>query len=105
MARILGDQNNWQDAWDLIPVILSADLDDPFLQLFTDFCIDGAAAGHARKLLDLVTETPAADPLEPLLIGLRVSLGEAPTVAQEILEVGTDVAERIRRRAEGGRKQ
>jgi hypothetical protein len=40
--------------------------------------------------------------LEPLLIGLRVYLGEAPRMAKEILEIAQDVAERIREAAHSG---
>ena len=55
-----------------------------------------AAAGYARQALEVLTASPAADALEPLVVGLRIYLGESPLVAQEILEVGKDVAERIR---------
>jgi len=56
-----------------------------------------AAAGYAREVLEQLVESPAAAALELLVVGLRIYLGESPLVAQEILEVGKDVAERIRR--------
>ena len=62
----------------------------------TDFLIQAAAAGHARKALELLTISKGAAALEPLLVGLRIYLGEKPQVAKEILEIGQDVAERIR---------
>lgn len=49
-----------------------------------------------------VTDEAAPDLLlgpgapEPLIVGLRIYLGESPVVAQEVLEVGKDVAQRIR---------
>jgi hypothetical protein len=34
--------------------------------------------------------------LEPLIVGLQIYLNESPRAPQEILEVGQDVAQRIR---------
>lgn len=56
-----------------------------------------AAAGYAREVLEQLAGSVAAEALEPLAVGLRIYLGESPLVAQEILEVGRDVAERIRK--------
>jgi DNA-binding transcriptional regulator GbsR (MarR family) len=55
-----------------------------------------AAAGQAATLLEQVSKSDAAPQLEPLIVGLRIFLGESPIVAQEILEIGQDVAQRIR---------
>ena len=60
--------------------------------------INAAAAGHAKKALRTVTNSAGASALEPLIVGLRVFLGEKPRVAKEILKVGQDVADRIRKR-------
>ena len=98
LALILGDQGKWPEFLDLVPATLGAPLEDFALQPFIDLCTAGAAAGHAQKLLDLILETQAAAQLEPLTVGLRLFLGQAPKVAQEILEVGKDVAERIRQK-------
>ena len=62
----------------------------------TDLLISAAAAGYAKQALKLIAESEAGPRLEPLEVGLRLFLGEEPRVAQEILEVGKDVAARIR---------
>jgi hypothetical protein len=55
-----------------------------------------AAAGYAPQALEMLMASPAAEALEPLAVGLRIYLGESPLVAQEILEVGNDIAQHIR---------
>jgi hypothetical protein len=62
----------------------------------TDFLIQAAAAGYAREALELLVQSKGAEVLEPLVVGLRIYLGETPQVAKEIVEIGQDVAERIR---------
>ncbi len=54
------------------------------------------ASDRAREALEMLSECPAVAAPEPLTVGLRIYLGESPLVAQEILEVGKDVAQRIR---------
>ena len=61
-----------------------------------DFLIQAAAAGSAREALELLATSKGAGVLEPLVVGLRIYLGETPQVAKEIVEIGQDVAERIR---------
>lgn len=65
-------------------------------QKATDFPIQAAAAGHAREALELLTHSKGAEVLEPLVVRLRIYLGETPQVAKEIVEIGQDVAERMR---------
>ena len=59
-----------------------------------------AAADLAKEALTLIQRSPSAKFLEPLIVGLRVALGEDVKAAAEILEVGKDVAERIQQRIE-----
>jgi hypothetical protein len=60
-----------------------------------------AGAGYEREALEMLRESASAELLEPLLVGLRLYLGEDVKAAAEILEVGKDVAKRIeKRRAE-----
>jgi tetratricopeptide (TPR) repeat protein len=61
-----------------------------------------AVAGVARQAVDMLQESPSAAYLEPLIVGLKVFLGEEVKAAAEILEVGKDVAKRISER-KGGR--
>ncbi len=57
-----------------------------------------AVNGLTREALALVRESPNRFHLEPLVVGLRLLLGERVLAATEILEVGRDVAEAIRMR-------
>jgi tetratricopeptide (TPR) repeat protein len=62
-----------------------------------DFIIDASSVGYADQSLKILTESTAATKLQPLIVGLRIFLGEErPLVAQEIFEIGKDVADRIR---------
>jgi len=66
-----------------------------------------AARGYAREALGLLVASPSAEFLEPLVVGIRLFLGEDVKAAIEILEVGEDVAKRIeeRRSAVEGKRQ
>ena len=67
---------------------------DYVTQIFTEL----AAAGSGREALEILRNSPSADILEPLVVGLRLFLGEDVKVAAEILEVGKDVYKRIQQR-------
>jgi len=64
----------------------------------TELAIEIAAAGLGEEILQRLLGSKGCHALEPLAVGLRIYLGEEPKVAQEIKEVGKDVAERIRKR-------
>jgi len=55
-----------------------------------------AAKGAGAEALTILNNSPSAMILEPLIVGLRIFLGEDVKVAAEIKEVGEDVARRIR---------
>jgi tetratricopeptide (TPR) repeat protein len=59
-----------------------------------------AAAGYAAEALDIVRNSPSAEILEPLVVGLRLYAGEDVKAAAEIMEVGKDVVKRIKQRQE-----
>ncbi|MCP4679879.1 MAG: tetratricopeptide repeat protein [Deltaproteobacteria bacterium] len=58
-----------------------------------------AAAGEARMVLDLINDSPSAELLEPLIVGLQLFLGDKFRAPLEIVEVGKDVAARITERS------
>ncbi len=60
-----------------------------------------AARGFARQSADLIARSPSAQHLEPLLVGLRLFMGEEVHVAVEFREVGEDVRRRIEARQQG----
>ena len=70
---------------------------EEYLPDVTDFFINACAAGYAKEALSVLEEFPQAE-LEPLVVGVQIFLGESPRTAQEILEVGKDVAQRIEER-------
>lgn len=60
--------------------------------------VDLAATGCGREALEILCRSPSAAVLKPLVVGLGISLGDEVKAATEIMEVGQDVAERIRKR-------
>jgi tetratricopeptide (TPR) repeat protein len=64
------------------------------IELFIEF----AARGYAKEVRKILQNSPSAKYLEPLITGLRLFTGENVQIAAEILELGQDVAERIRNR-------
>ncbi len=77
--------------------LVSQDIDDAI-----ELGVQLAVAGVAREAVNILQESPSAAYLEPLIVGLKVFLGEEVRAAAEILEVGRDVAKRISER-KGGR--
>jgi hypothetical protein len=69
------------------------DLDD-----FRSLWMELAACGYGREALKIVEDSSSAALLEPLVVGLKIHLGEEVKVATEIEEVGKDVAKRIEAR-------
>jgi len=57
--------------------------------------IELGAAGYAKEALGILTDSPSAKYLEPLVVGLKLYLGEKIKVAVEIMEVANDVVKRI----------
>ena len=99
IASLLGGIGQWKDAIDIASQFLkNTDRADSFVGQLTDFFINAAASDYAEEVLTSLEKTPGASILEPLVAGLQIFLGEEPVIAQEILEVGRDVAERIEMR-------
>lgn len=65
-----------------------------------DLFVGLAAAGYEREALKILAESPSAEILEPLVVGLRMYVGEDVKAAAEIMEVGRDVVKRIEERRE-----
>ena len=69
--------------------------DSSFLAYVTQLLIEIAARGQAQAAIEIIESSSAQQALEPLLIGLRLFLGEKVNAAAELLEIGEDVAKRI----------
>ncbi|MCW8137899.1 MAG: AAA family ATPase [Planctomycetota bacterium] len=61
----------------------------------TNVVIALAARGHARDALAALEPSGVAPLLEPLLVGLRLLLGEPYNAPREVVEVARDVAARV----------
>jgi tetratricopeptide (TPR) repeat protein len=97
---VLAELNKWEEAIICIKVILDASINDENArEASTELLIWAAAAGWANKALEALKGCQGATALEPLMVGLEIYLDKTPVVAKEILEIGHDVAERIRRYA------
>jgi tetratricopeptide (TPR) repeat protein len=103
LTKLLSDHmDKWEEVLEGMPGILEAAVavSEQAIQQATDFLISAAAAGYAEKVLKLITESAVTEHWEPLKVGLQIFLNKKHRTAQEILEIGKDVAQRIQRRAE-----
>jgi tetratricopeptide (TPR) repeat protein len=96
LASLLLSQKKWAELWNIVPTMLTYLEDEEVSEPIINLVVQIAATGHAAKILQIVSEAEVAPDLEPLIVGLQIFLGEQPLVAQEILEIGQDVAQRIR---------
>jgi tetratricopeptide (TPR) repeat protein len=97
LASILARENKWEEALTVAPNLLHATAEsEQAIKPATDFIILAAASGFAREALSMVIASKGSKALEPLAVGLRIFLGDSEFTAQEIFEVGQDVASRIR---------
>jgi tetratricopeptide (TPR) repeat protein len=97
LARLLVSQQKWTELWNIFPNVLTVfETEAAASEPIIDLLLQIAATGHADKVLPMMSESKIASDLEPLAVGLQLFLGEQPLVAQEILEIGQDVAQRIR---------
>lgn len=101
-ASILGSMGKWTEALDAASQFLNhAEAIEEAVGDLIEIFIAAAAAGYAEEALGVLTKIPDASALEPLVVGLEIFLGNQPSTAQEILEVGHDVAKRIEDRRKG----
>jgi tetratricopeptide (TPR) repeat protein len=99
LACILGAQGVWKQALDEAALFLrDRALLDSDLEHIIDFFIDAAASGHGDEVARVIRTAGADDALEPLLVAMRRLSGEQVDIAREILEISTDVIERIETR-------
>jgi hypothetical protein len=54
-----------------------------------------AARGYEREAFEILKESSWAEALEPVVVALRLRLGEDVKAAAEIMEVAKDVVKRI----------
>jgi tetratricopeptide (TPR) repeat protein len=97
LSCLLVSQRKWEELWSILPTLLTTlAIEEATSEPIIILLILIAAKGHAEKVLQIVCEVEVASNLEPLIVGLQIFLGEQPLIALEILEIGQDVAQRIR---------
>jgi tetratricopeptide (TPR) repeat protein len=100
LSIVLAEMGKWQDALAVSgPMLDESAENEPARESATDFIMWAAANGQAKEALEAIKSSKGASALEPLMIGLQIYLGETPIVAKEIYEIGSDVADRIRKYA------
>ncbi len=57
-------------------------------------------AGYADESLKILEQTNIQKVMEPLITGLKIFLGDKVRAPQEVMEIGKDVAKRIKERME-----
>ncbi|MEJ2154383.1 MAG: hypothetical protein P8X96_03535, partial [Desulfobacteraceae bacterium] len=60
-----------------------------------DRIIEFLAQGYEEEVLQLLTQTPAETKLEPLVVAIKMMLGQEFNAPQEVVEVAKDVVQRI----------
>jgi tetratricopeptide (TPR) repeat protein len=99
LACILGAQGRWEQALEEAAAFLrDRELVDSALDDVIDFFIDAVASGHGDEVARVIQTAEAEDALEPLLVAIRRLSGEEVDIAREIVEISTDVMERIETR-------
>lgn len=66
------------------------------MDIAISLAVEAAAAGFVRETITVLSESPSAQLLEPLLAGLRMYNGEEINVPKEVRDVAQDVVEKIK---------
>lgn len=97
LAAILGALGKWEESLTIVKQFLNnKDFIRRELGEITDYFINAATAGYAGRVIMILEQHPDIQVLEPIVVGLKIFLGEEILTAQEIKEIGEDVAKRIR---------
>jgi DNA-binding transcriptional regulator GbsR (MarR family) len=92
-------QDQWQNALQELPSLLATITPEgDLIGSLTDIFIDVAGAGYGKEAVEILKTGEVQETLKSLIVGIQIYLGEQPIAAQEVLEIGKDVAQRIRDR-------
>jgi tetratricopeptide (TPR) repeat protein len=98
LCTVLSKMSKWRDALAVSgPMLDEAASNEAAREASTNLIIQAAAAGWAKEAFEILRLSSGTTALEPLAVGLQIYLGETPIVAKEIYEIGSDVADRIRK--------
>jgi hypothetical protein len=75
--------------------VADADVVEKSIEDAIELFVGLASSGYANEALELLMNSPSAKHVEPLVVGLKLYIGEDVKTAVEILEVAKDVVKRI----------
>ena len=99
LGQVLHERlERYHDAFTAFAKLLTLENASGYIAPITNFYIEAVARGDTREIMKILTTSPIASQLEPLILGIKLFQGENPHQAQEITEVAQDIAQRIRDR-------
>ncbi len=95
-ACILAELGKWDKAIEAIREFMENDkFASNFVSDITAFFIKAAKAGHAKKSLEILNNSPSSKYLEPLIVALQKHLGQQTNAPLEVYEVAKDIVAEI----------
>jgi glutamine synthetase type III len=76
-------------------VLVNEELVERRQNLISALLVICGAAGHVSESLSILSSSPAAVKLEPLLTALQILHGQTPNAPLEVLEVAKDIVKQI----------
>ncbi len=99
LAFILGAMMRWEEALEIsLRFLRNTEFVFENLTDVTSFMINAAAAGYANDGVEMLEQSDVRKVMEPLITGFKIFLGVKVRAPQEIMEIGKDVANRIKER-------
>ncbi|HRI68664.1 MAG TPA: tetratricopeptide repeat protein [Polyangium sp.] len=96
LAVVLAMRNQWTEAFDVAQKALRNQTDSGFQQqMLQIFFMLAAATDHIAESLTILSASPAARELEPLVVALQILNGQNPNAPYEILEVAKDIVKQV----------
>jgi tetratricopeptide (TPR) repeat protein len=98
---LIAEPSRQDEGWKLLQELVSdPEIPTKDINFVTNLVTTLAVMGYARKVLDILKESSWAQTLEPVVVALRLILGEDVKAAAEIMEVAKDVVKRIEKQRE-----
>lgn len=96
LAVVLAMRDQWAEAFDAAKLALADELIAKHMQPdIAVFFFGAAATGHVAEAIAVLSASPAAAKLEPLLVALQILNGQTPNAPYEVLEVAKDIVKQI----------
>jgi Flp pilus assembly protein TadD len=102
VVLLISNDSRRDEGWEILKeLVKNPEIPKKDINFSTGLFIRIAMMGYEREALDILKESAWAEALEPVVVALRLRLGEDVKAAVEIMEVAKDVVNRI----EEARKQ